>query len=129
MPKEEIGLETSKKQTMTQGEFLLPFAPACPPDTGLRDFGHRPVITPLPWRIPLKLGNVGHKYSLRKRRHRLLNFPSYAFPHRLPRFLMRLRLGSRADGGKAEMADRAGWPGVEPKAYPRGRSCAPARTG
>ena len=81
MPKEEIGLETSKKQTMTQGEFLLPFAPACPPDTGLRDFGHRPVITPLPWRIPLKLGNVGHKYSLRKRRHRLLNFPSYAFPH------------------------------------------------
>jgi len=77
------------------GRVPTSLPPACP-DTGLRNLGHRSAITPLPWRIPRKLGNV----SLRKREHRLLNLPSYAFPHSGCRtLLMRLEAGSKDGGG------------------------------
>ena len=110
-------LETSKKQKMTQGEFLLPFAPAClprhwtqEPRTSLGDYSPSVADSGERW------GTWGTKLPPQGK-HRLLNFPSYAFPHRLPRFLMRLRLGSRADGGKSEMADR-GMAGSRAKGAP-----------
>ena len=66
MPKEEIGLETSKKQTMTQGEFLLPFAPACPP----RHSTQEPRTSPGDYypsvADSLKAGERGAQNSLRK---------------------------------------------------------------
>ena len=79
MPKRRDWRETSKKQKRPRDSSYFLSLPSARPtlDLGTSDIA---AITPLPWRIPVKGGERAAQNSLRKRGHRLLNLPSYAFP-------------------------------------------------
>ena len=99
--------------------------PAPTLDSGTSDIARR--LLPFRGGFPESWGTWGTKLPPQGG-YRLLNFPATPSPIRLPGSLMRPEVGSK-DGGGNRKGLMDGRVGVEPKAYPRGRSCAPVRTG